>query len=235
MNLLLIEIDNQIRDTLISYLLPKGYPIYDCAYNDDVDGIISKKEINVVFIDIDKEGGLAKHVALIKKLRTLGMNVITYTDNTQEDEIKILIELGVTAFVKKTNNLKVDIKKIVEILLTKIHTNDKRQALRIKVVSEDSIKINFSIPNSSHIVNAEVIELSFVGLLFKVDQYSDTRTIKQGDLINRLQLNIGSKRAITSVQIVMLKGDFVGAKFTGHDISLKNLLCKYVYEKMSRF
>ena len=44
---------------------------------------------------------------------------------------------------------------------------------------------------------------------------------------------INSKRAITDVQIVMIKGDFVGAKFLNHDDALKNLLVRFIHEKMT--
>jgi hypothetical protein len=234
MNLLLIGIDDKIKNVLINNLLPRGIPLYDCYYSDSVAEIIEKKEVDIVFIDIDKEGGLLKHLPVIQRIRSMNVAIITYSSSTDESGAKILIENGVTGFVKKTDKAINDIKSFLEILFKRAHAKEKRKALRVKIDEGESTKINFSVPNSNRTVNGSVVELSYIGVLFKLDQFSDTKNLKIGDTISNVSLQIGSKRAITDVQIVMMKGEYIGLKFTDYDDTLKSTLIKYIYQKMAK-
>jgi len=233
MDLLLIEIDTKLRDIIVANFLPKGLPVYDCGLRDGILGIIDKKKINVVFIDIDKEGGLASNISLLRQIKAKNLAVIAYTEHTDEKELKVLIESGVTGYVKKTQKPAEDVKKLVEIIVKKCPPQERRQAPRVKISEDEDVKVNFNIPNTNKIVKGPVLEISFVGLLFKADLQSDTRNVKPGDLIANMQINLGSKRILTDAQIAMLKGDYIGIKFMPKDDILKNTLIKYMYEKMS--
>ncbi len=234
MNLLLISVDSNIKNILVSSLLPKGYPVFDTDYDrDSITNIIKKKEINVVFMDVDKEGGLIEHLDLIKMIRSMNIALIAYTENAAESEVKILIEHGVTAYIEKTEKIAHDIKRLIEVIFKNVPQKEKRKALRVKINEQDEATVNFSVPNSSKVIKGFVIEISYLGLFFKVDYLYDTSGLRPGDVISRLTLMINSKRAITDVQIVMIKGDFVGAKFLNHDDALKNLLVRFIHEKMT--
>lgn len=235
MNLLLIGIDNDIRDVLISSLLPKGFPVYSCGYKDDIFQIISKKEINVVFIDVDKEGGLIEQLNLIKKIKASNVSIITYIENEYQSDIKLLVEAGVTANIIKTTKKTEDIKKLIGIIFQKVPKQEKRQALRVRPEEGEEATINFSIPNSNIVVKGNVIELSYLGCVVKIQDNTDTRKLKVGDSIGKMAITINSKRALTDGQVIMMKNDYIGVKFLEHDASLKSLLVRYIYDKMSEF
>ncbi len=233
MNLLLIGIDNNLKNILVSSLLPKGYPVYYSDYDkESIKNIIQKKEINVVFIDTDKKGGLIEQLELIKIIRQMQVALIAYTEHVEEGEVKILIEHGVTAYIEKTEKTGNDIKRLIEIIFKNVPQKEKRKAVRVKVGQEDEVTVDFSIPNSNKVVRGDVLEISYLGLFFKVGNLYDTSSLKIGDVVSRLTIFINSKRAITDVQIVIIKGDFVGAKFLSHDDALKNLLIRYIHDKM---
>lgn len=234
MNLLLIGIDTQIKDILVTGLLPKGYPVYSFDYKDNMNDIIPKKEINVTFIDVDKEGGIIQHLPLIQKLKQLKVSVIVYTEVDSEKEIKILIENGVTAYIQKTNKPAEDIKKLINIIFKNIPKEENRKALRVKVEEEDNVTINFSIPNTPYILKGKVLEISYLGLVFTLDEKGDTRFLKQGEKISKMVLTLGSKRAMIDVEILMIKNDYVGIKFSEYNENLRSMLVKYIFEKMQK-
>ena len=234
MNLLLIGINPKIKDILVSSLLPKGFPVYSFDLHDDIFGIIQKKEINVIFMDVDIEGGLIKHLNLIKLIKEKNVSVIVHTEHTNESEIKVLIENGVTAYIEKTPKITEDIKKFLSILLKYIPKQEQRKALRVKIDKEDNVTLSFTIPNTNRLIKATVMEVSYLGMLYKFDNPGDMGYIKQGDRLSKIVLNAGSKRAVTDIEIIMTKGEYVGAKFVDHNDTIKAILIKYIYEKMSK-
>ncbi len=234
MNLLLIGINPKIKDILVSSLLPKGFPVYSFDFNDDILGIIQKKEINVAFIDVDGGSGLISYLNLIKQVKERKVSVIVHTEHTNESEIKVLIENGVTAYIAKTPKTTEDIKKFLQILMKYVPKQEQRKALRVKIEKEDNVTLSFTIPNTNRLIKGTVIELSYLGMLYKFDNPADMGYIKQGDVLSKIVLNAGSKRAVTDVEIIMTKGEYVGAKFIDHNDTIKAILIKYIYEKMSK-
>lgn len=232
MNLLLMGIDSTIRDSLVTAMLPKGYPVYSYGFKDDMEEISRKKLINIAFIDVDKEGGLIQHLPLIKRLRGLKISIIAYTEQSNEKEIKVLIENGVTAYIEKTGKPGEDIKKLINIIFKNIPKQENRKALRVKVDDGDNVSINFSIPNTVYVLKGKVIEVSYLGIVFVLEQSGDVRFLKQGETINKMVFTIGSKRSMADVEILMIKNEFVGVKFIDYNDNLRSMLVKYIYEKM---
>ncbi len=231
MRLLVYDKSSFVRDSFIISLLPKGFEVITVKEKKDILTTCAKLPFNVAVIEVSPDD--EETMFIIKTFNTdeaySNISVIVNVLDPTKEFMLELLKIGVAGYLIKPFNDKDLYERLSNIL-----TNAKIDISKLKMVNimpedNDNVDIKFRSSITNKVVKVTILELSAVSVKFKF-QESVSSEIQLKQLIDNVQIQIGSSRVVTPAFVTCKKDDI--ATVTFHNITPFDLnkVCKYVYD-----
>ncbi len=237
MNILLINLDKSLRDSLIVSLIPRGIAVYAVETDDEALKVLRNQKMDFVFLDNDTTDydflGVFQYLAEEEKERL--PRLILHSSSTDKKVIETFLNAGLVGFIPKKLLLKDLLVKLLNIINKNYLVNEKRKSLRIQ--PDESEKAKISIPKvaegmgPSSSISGTIVDLSTLGIAFTFDKESDSKLFYEGQEISRAELYLDDKMLITSGKFGKV-GPVSALIFTKIRPAFLSSISKYIFEKM---
>ncbi len=233
MYMIMIEIDDSLKNFLTYKFLSVGLKIYSGSSSKEVIRIIDSKGPGFIFLNIKQLNSpwltFLAQLRQYKDERLAKLIILSGKDDTEF--IQALLLLNVSSLISISLTKEEVYKRIYEVYQKnpKYHP-DKREHVRMVPRKTDDMAMNISIPNVNVIMSTKVINISIGGVALQV---ANTSFFSEGMVIDSAQLRMGRKIGLTSIKIVMVKGNFIGARFVQSTDYFLNVLGKYILDRLT--
>lgn len=229
------DIQAKLKDYLTLKFLSQGIDIYVGTDQKKVEDILEKKGPGFIFVNINQMN--SPWLQMLARLRQYksedDYKLVILSDKTDRDFIQCLLLLNVTVLIPEKLENEDIYSRLNKLLNNGDVQNEKRQFQRITPRPNDDITINLSVPNTSIIISAKIINISIGGVALELNDKSEAHWLEVGQTIESAQLRLNSKIGMTGLKIVALKENIAGGRFVRPTDYFFNLIGRYLLERMS--
>lgn len=235
MRLLIYDSSPQVREGFMISLLSAGYDLMVIKDKRELLLALSKKPFSLAIIEVEETD--VEMLQLIKILRTDPkyefLKVIVHVLNPSKQFVIDMLKLGVVGYLLKPFSEKEIVNRLKNILEKANIDMPQRLHVRVKPLDSEPISVAFRSPITHKVISGKVSDISIGGVAFVLNSSVDENEIQIKQIINNLQIQIGSIRISISALVTAKKGNVCALLF--HKISDfdLNVLCKYIYERLT--
>lgn len=235
MHIIMVNISTKLKDFLTLKFLTLGIELYINEQPKEIEKILEEKGCGYLLITMNQMSSpWFNFLAQLKEHRSDDFfKLIVFSEKTDRDFIQALLLIGVVGVIPGTLEVEEIYKRLEKLVNLKNSDSEKREFLRITPRKNDDLVANLSIPNSSMIISAKIINISMGGMALQVSSTGEARWLSSGQVIESAQIRINGKIGMTAMKIVGVKETFVGARFMRPTDYFLNLLGRYIVDRMS--
>lgn len=236
MYVVLIDVNTNLKDALALKFLSVGLQIFSGDNPKTVQKIIEEKGPGYLFVKINQlNSPWLNFLAQIRQYKDESLvKFIILSDKKDRQFLQTLLLLNVAGLIP--SNLEDDeiYTRLYQIVSKSSDSqHEKREHQRVVPRDSDEILMNLSIPNTSTILTASVINISIGGVAMQFTSSGESKWLSVGMVIESAQIRLNHKIGMTALKIVMVKDSIVGARFVRPTDYFLNLLGRYLLERLS--
>jgi len=235
MYVILSNLPEKLKDFLVLKFLSFGLDLYLGENPKSVEKLLEEKGPGYIFISLTQlNDPWFNFLAELRQYKDKDyFKLIVLSDRTDRDFVQTLLLLSVTGMIPRLIESEDILKRLQKLIKMKETGHEKRESQRVTPRETDNILVNISIPNSSTILSAKVINVSMGGLALQLNGTGEARWLSNGQIIESAQMRLNGKIGITGLKVAAIKDSFVGVRYVKPTDFFLNLLGKYLVERLA--
>ncbi len=237
MNVLCYNIEKGLMESIAMRFLPKGFKFYTSDNVFDLKKILFSKGIRLIVADITSEKSKDDiNVQFLKWIssvdQTNEFKKVVISRISDEYSIRRLMELGIQSFISKKNQTSVILDKL-EAILEKVNSqvSDSRKHVRVSPTSSENPLAVFYIGKQK--LEGRIINISMGGVLIQVSGEEKLLLVDKDEEIPRIQLTLNNRKIIVNALVVVKKKNLLALKYSSISENYREVLSKYIFQKIS--